>query len=88
VRKSRQNVLPFEPERAAEVARLAGTEPVMIGRGGAVVLVHQDPRLDAWPGRRLCLSEGGLETLAASASTQISTPVLLRRRRPTVRRFV
>jgi energy-coupling factor transport system ATP-binding protein len=28
--------------------------------GGAVVLVHQDPRLDRWPGRRLRLSGGRL----------------------------
>jgi energy-coupling factor transporter ATP-binding protein EcfA2 len=55
---------------ASGIAALSAAVRRFTGRGGAVVLVHQDPRLDVWPGRRLCLSEGGLETLASSCSAE------------------
>jgi len=45
---------------ASGIAALGAAVRRFTRRGGAVVLVHQDPRLDAWPGRRLCLSEGRL----------------------------
>jgi len=49
---------------ASGIAALRAAVRRFTARGGAVVLVHQDPRLDVWPGRRLGLSEGRLEPLA------------------------